>query len=111
MCDEELLAKIRAKSPQRGRRAELLTSHLLDTLLANGAVERRVGRVAVVGPVLGALFWPAAALAGLAHDAGKIPDGFQDMAYERTRRWGERHEVLSLGFLPWLIEDPELLLW
>ncbi|MFB4193612.1 CRISPR-associated helicase Cas3' [Streptomyces carpaticus] len=111
MDDNDPLKWLRAKSPQRGRPAELLTSHLLDTLRANGAVEQRIGRIEVVQRVLGHRFWPAAALAGLSHDGGKITEGFQDMVYERTRRWGERHEVLSLGFLPWLIEDPELLVW
>ncbi|MGW7516400.1 CRISPR-associated helicase Cas3' [Streptomyces sp. NPDC054796] len=105
------LTRLRAKSPQRGRPAELLTAHLGDTLTASRALERRLGRVEIAEQVLKGLFWPAAHLAGLNHDAGKIPEGFQDMVHGRRKSWGQRHEVVSLGFLPPLIEDPGLRAW
>lgn len=90
---------------------ELLTDHLYATLRSAGEVQRRIGRLDTVDSLLGERFWTAVKLAGLTHDAGKILDGFQDMVTGRTRAWGQRHEVPSLGFLPHLIEDPELLVW
>ena len=33
------------------------------------------------------------------------------MVTGRARNWGERHEVVSLGFLPHLLDDPALLEW
>ncbi|WP_399094190.1 CRISPR-associated helicase Cas3' [Streptomyces sp. BBFR2] len=105
------LTEFLAKSARANRPAELLTSHLSDTLSAAGELRRRVGRLEVAETIVGGKFWAATALAALAHDAGKLPDGFQDMLRGRTRIWGERHEVLSLGFLPHLVNDPDLLLW
>ena len=92
------LAGIWAKSPQPGAAAgELLTVHLAATLAAAQWVRARVGQV----EVLPARFWTWACLAALLHDAGKVPDGFQEMVGNGpgpARPWGERHEVLSLGF-------------
>ncbi|UQA90754.1 CRISPR-associated helicase Cas3' [Streptomyces halobius] len=107
----DLLTAFLAKSARKKRPAELLTGHLSDTLTAAGALRRRVGRLDVAETVLGGQFWTATALAALAHDAGKLPDGFQDMLRGKIRSWGERHEVLSLGFLPHLVSDPDLLIW
>lgn len=36
------------------------------------------------------------------HDFGKAATGFQDMLHGRSRRWGFRHEALSLAFVDWL---------
>jgi len=94
---------LRAKSPvERGQPGELLTSHLLRTLIALQAVRRRVGGIPGRAPE----FWTWAALAALLHDAGKLPDGFQRMignTAEPAEAWGERHEVLSLGFVDLLL--------
>ena len=90
---------LRAKSGQPG---ELLTSHLLSTLEALLAIRRRIGDI----PGLPAAFWTWAALAALLHDTGKLPDGFQRMignTDELPARWGERHEVLSLGLVHLLL--------
>ncbi|WP_103503396.1 CRISPR-associated helicase/endonuclease Cas3 [Streptomyces sp. SM14] len=100
-----------AKSAQRGRPAETLAAHLLATLRAAEALAARTGRIAAAEGPLGGAFWQAVALAALCHDAGKVPRGFQDMVCGRTEHWGERHEVLSLGFLPPLIDDAQLRSW
>ncbi|GLX95036.1 CRISPR-associated helicase Cas3' [Herbidospora sp. NBRC 101105] len=105
------LKSVYAKSRRGGRPQELLTDHLADTHSAARQVSRRVGTISGLDDGLQSLFWPAVELAGLTHDGGKIPTGFQDMLAGRVRMWGERHEVLSLGFLPSLIENPDLLLW
>ncbi|MBO4270956.1 CRISPR-associated helicase Cas3' [Microbispora triticiradicis] len=90
---------------------ERLTAHLAATLEGAVSLRRRVGEIAVAARVAERLFWPAVCLAALCHDAGKIPYGFQAMLRGRIRSWGERHEVVSLGFLPGLITDERLLVW
>lgn len=90
---------------------EKLTTHLEATLVGAEALRRRVGTIHTIEPVTQGVFWIAACLAALCHDAGKIPDGFQAMLAGRLRSWGERHEVVSLGFLPALLEDGPLLMW
>ncbi|WP_327046832.1 CRISPR-associated endonuclease Cas3'' [Microbispora sp. NBC_01189] len=90
---------------------ERLTAHLAATLEGAVALRRRVGEIAVTARVAEGTFWPVACLAALCHDAGKIPYGFQAMLRGRIRSWGERHEVVSLGFLPGLIPDERLLIW
>ncbi|WP_326695739.1 CRISPR-associated helicase Cas3' [Streptomyces sp. NBC_01766] len=81
---------------------ELLTSHLENTLHAVLNIQERVGRI----PGLPDAFWTWTASAALLHDAGKIPQGFQRMignTPQPPRIWGERHEVLSLGFIGLLL--------
>ncbi|SDG62516.1 CRISPR-associated endonuclease/helicase Cas3 [Sinosporangium album] len=95
----------------KSRPRENLTSHLAATLAGAMDLCRRVGRIAPTESVTGDRFWPAVCLAALCHDAGKTVDGFQAMLRGRIRSWGERHEVVSLGFLPGLITDEKLLLW
>lgn len=36
------------------------------------------------------------------HDFGKAANGFQAMMQRQTRKWGFRHEALSLAFVEWL---------
>ncbi|WP_381805439.1 CRISPR-associated helicase Cas3' [Streptomyces niveus] len=104
------MTDLRAKSPafaaagQPQPPGELLTSHLESTLHAVLRVQERVGRI----PGLPEDFWTWAALAALLHDTGKLPHGFQRMignTPEPPRIWGERHEVLSLGFVGLLLAD------
>ena len=87
-----------AKSPRYGGSAgEELTCHLAATLNAAIRIRDRIGDLEVVPE----RFWEWACLAALLHDAGKISDGFQAMVGNGpgpARPWGERHEVLSLGF-------------
>ncbi|WP_422770006.1 CRISPR-associated helicase Cas3' [Plantactinospora sp. WMMC1484] len=108
---EDPLRGILAKSHQAGRPTEELTDHLMDAFHGVQALRHRIGRINVAERALDGRFWPVAALAALTHDAGKIPPGFQEMVHGRTRSWGERHEVLSLGFLPPLVPDDRLLTW
>jgi len=105
------LEHVLAKSAQHGRPAEQLTVHLQATRAGATVLRHRVGRIALVEKVLGNLFWEVAELAALAHDAGKVADGFQDMIKGVRSAWGQRHEVLSLGFVPRLVSDEELRLW
>ncbi|MEU3168729.1 CRISPR-associated helicase Cas3' [Streptosporangium sp. NPDC006930] len=107
----DLKSSVYAKSSRGGRPPELLIDHLADTHVAARQISRRVGALSGLDDSLRPLFWAAVELAGLTHDGGKISTGFQDMLAGRVRMWGERHEVLSLGFLPSLIDDPDLLLW
>ncbi|MFS0697989.1 CRISPR-associated helicase Cas3' [Streptomyces nitrosporeus] len=104
------MTDLRAKSPAlsgKGQPAlpgELLTSHLENTLRAARHIQARVGRI----PGLPVAFWTWVALAALLHDAGKLPHGFQRMisnTSEPPQVWGERHEVLSLGFIGLLLSD------
>ncbi|OEV27499.1 hypothetical protein AN219_22685 [Streptomyces nanshensis] len=89
----------RAKSPgPQGQPGELLISHLENTLKAVMRVRDRIGEIPGMPPD----FWTWAMLAALLHDTGKLPDGFQrmiDNTPETPIIWGERHEVLSLGFV------------
>lgn len=94
---------LRAKSASRpGQPGELLTGHLLNTVQAVLQIRERIGVIHGLPPD----FWTWAALAALLHDAGKLPDGFQRMignTPEQPALWGERHEVLSLGFVQLLL--------
>ncbi|MFC4035126.1 CRISPR-associated helicase Cas3' [Streptomyces polygonati] len=99
------MKQLRAKSPSTpGQPGELLTSHLLNTLQALLRIRDRTGDIPGTPPG----FWTWAALACLLHDAGKLPDGFQRMIGNTNQQpvvWGERHEVLSLGFVGLLLAD------
>jgi CRISPR-associated endonuclease/helicase Cas3 len=39
------------------------------------------------------------------HDFGKAAHGFQAVMQRQTRKWGFRHEALSLAFVDWLFPD------
>lgn len=100
---EAALAAVLAKSAQRGRPAETLTDHSRSTVDTGMVVRDRIGVIAG----LPARFWVWALLAELFHDLGKVADGM-DRQLRTGVRWGQRHEVLSLGFLPHLLcELPE----
>ncbi|MFJ5064670.1 CRISPR-associated helicase Cas3' [Streptomyces nigra] len=108
MEEGSVLHEVLAKSARRGRAPEKLTVHLRAALDAAEVVARRAGRIAVVADIMPG-FWDAVRLADLLHDAGKIPIGFQQMLVGGAA-WGERHEVLSLGFVP-LVADEGLRAW
>lgn len=93
----------RAKSP-RGRRTtgELLTDHSLTTLRRADTVAARIGQL----PVGHRRFALRLRAAAFLHDTGKVAYGLQRQignTAEPAEVWGERHEVLSLGFLPTLL--------
>lgn len=100
-----VLQHVWAKSPRASEAAgELLTIHLEATLGAAVQIQERIGELAVVPRQ----FWNWVCLAALLHDAGKVADGFQAMLGNGpgpARPWGERHEVLSLGFAATLLAD------
>jgi CRISPR-associated endonuclease/helicase Cas3 len=104
------LPRVLAKSAQAGRPAESLTSHLAATMQAAAWLRDRIGRVTVLEREFGDSFWSAVLLAALAHDAGKVATGFQRLLTDSVR-WGQRHEVVSLGFLPSLVPDKSLRRW
>ncbi|MEU3565128.1 CRISPR-associated helicase Cas3' [Kitasatospora sp. NPDC006786] len=105
------LRTLLAKSARGAVPPEELTVHLAATLAAGIELARRVGRIEAAERVLDGRFWPTAQLSGLYHDGGKLPDGCQQMLLGRVRSWGERHEIVSLGFLPALVPDEQLLGW
>lgn len=92
------LAQVWAKSRDstRAARGELLTEHLTAVRDVARTLRRRVGVI----PGVPEYFWDCVVLAGLLHDAGKVPAGFQRMIGNPgpPLPWGERHEVYSLGF-------------
>jgi CRISPR-associated helicase Cas3/CRISPR-associated endonuclease Cas3-HD len=92
---DQVWAKSRARpGDQRG---ELLTEHLTAVAAAARLLRDRTGSI----PGLPEYFWDCVILAGLFHDAGKIPEGFQRMVGNPGPEtvWGHRHEVYSLGFV------------
>lgn len=87
---------------------ESLTHHSLATLIACHAIASRIGALPCITGPDGSRFWDRAAWGALAHDAGKCAHGFQSMITDRTSVWGQRHEVVSLGFLPRLLPAEDL---
>lgn len=97
------LDRVWAKSRARpgDARGELLTAHLAAARDAGEALRRRVGRISCLPDG----FWDWVELALLLHDAGKAPDGFQQMVGNPGPQvlWRQRHEVYSLGFAAHLL--------
>ncbi len=114
-----------AKSARGGQSPVGLVEHLVATAAAVRKLRRRVGTIVATsgmddrlgvaaGGVFGrdgGVFWQVVEAAAVAHDLGKVADGFQDMLAGRTRGWGHRHELLSLGFLPAVVGDVRLRDW
>ncbi|MCK2245197.1 MULTISPECIES: CRISPR-associated helicase Cas3' [unclassified Crossiella] len=108
-----LLDYVWAKSsPLKGQPGELLTEHSRTTLEFAFRIRDRIGAIPGMPPK----FWLWVLLSALCHDCGKTCGGFQCQIGNSSRpaiRWGERHEVYSLAFLPTLLQDldDEDLLW
>ncbi|WP_199742240.1 CRISPR-associated helicase Cas3' [Streptomyces triticirhizae] len=104
-ANSRVLQGLWAKEPVRPAKVgEALSDHLLNTLRAAVAIRERVGTL----PYLSDRSWTLVLLAALFHDAGKVAFGFQLMVGNGPgprRNWGERHEVLSLGFVAILLAD------
>ncbi|MFE4059979.1 CRISPR-associated helicase Cas3' [Streptomyces sp. NPDC059096] len=104
---------LRAKSKHgRQKHGETLKDHSLTTMHRGGTVTTRIGRVCV----LPEKFAVWVKLACLLHDPGKAAHGFQIQignTGQPAKEWGERHEVLSLGFLPTILSalPKEEILW
>ncbi|WP_206443220.1 CRISPR-associated endonuclease Cas3'' [Candidatus Protofrankia californiensis] len=108
-----VLATVLAKSGRggHGNHPESLTDHSAATLRAAREIERRIGRLHGLPPDIEPSLWGTVAAAALTHDAGKVATGFQQMLQGRSRTWGQRHEVVSLGFLPLLFGARPDLAW
>jgi CRISPR-associated endonuclease/helicase Cas3 len=81
------------------RPKETLTAH---TLAVVAQVERLAAQTLIQRPLL----QEQARLAAWVHDSGKLAQAFQRGLRQPKQRWGGRHEVLSLAFLPWLDVPP-----
>lgn len=94
------MSTIWAKSAARGQTSGMSlaqhTGDVLDRLHTIALAKRPSGIDKHMPQLWHVLFWSAAL-----HDAGKAAQGFQSMV-RGDKRWGERHEVLSLAFIPWL---------
>jgi len=102
------LEDIWAKSPRHGRdTGESLTDHTLRTLTRLSELGKRYGEPpdAVAPELWNWLFWAATI-----HDFGKSASGFQAMLRE-GHPWGQRHEALSLAFVPWVADTEEDCSW
>lgn len=91
--------------------------HILDRILARpgellvdhtSAVVARIGQLQCLRPLvrLQPLYDRLTCSAWL-HDSGKLAQGFQRGLRDARKRWGLRHEVLSLGFVHWLNLGPD----
>ncbi|MFI1337612.1 CRISPR-associated helicase Cas3' [Streptomyces sp. NPDC020845] len=104
---------LRAKSARHGEtEGELLTTHSLTTLRRAGTITARIGRIPGLPPRFP--LWLRAA--SFLHDTGKAAEGLQRQignTDDPPKIWGERHEILSLGFLPTVLAalEEEEILW
>ncbi len=110
-ADRNTLARLWAKSPVAGQaRGEGLTEHTVAVLRRLSGLYRTLpGLTQAVGePRL----WHRAFWACVLHDLGKAAAGFQRQLGGAARRWGHRHEVLSLAFVDWALPgDPHGRAW
>ncbi|WP_028987754.1 CRISPR-associated helicase/endonuclease Cas3 [Thermicanus aegyptius] len=95
------LESILAKSERRSEGSESLLDHTFNVILA---LKYLLDRHPHVWEFKEELFWAA-----LLHDFGKMANGFQRQL-TTDEPWGERHEVLSLSFLDWVIPPSEEIL-
>ncbi|MFE4516208.1 CRISPR-associated helicase Cas3' [Kitasatospora sp. NPDC056783] len=90
------LTDLRAKSLPR-EDPERLTTHLRTVHDTVAQLEARIGAAGIIATE--PLFWSLVRAAALLHDAGKIAEPFQRQLEPGGKRWGERHEVLSLAYV------------
>ena len=98
MRAEEILAK----GARAGARGESLVEHTARALQVLESLRRRHPHL---GQQVGDdRLWVRAERSVLVHDAGKAARPFQDYLMGKTRPWRHRHEVLSLLFLPAVVD-------
>jgi CRISPR-associated endonuclease/helicase Cas3 len=101
----ESINEIWAKSPLKGAsRGESLVDHTKRVVYNTRALHDRMPALAEICGM--PRFWHRATLAALLHDVGKCSDGFQKML-RGNGRFPFRHEVLSAGFIPWVLDADE----
>lgn len=100
---EELRTEIWAKSPVKGQsQGELLDEHTAEVLRRLAQLRRRFPRLAEQAEderLWHRMFW-----ACFLHDIGKAAPPWQSYIRGNSPRWRHRHEVVSLAFLPWVID-------
>ena len=101
------LGHLLAKSHPR----ESLVAHLTASLVAARALRQRVGQLRFLPDPLKDRFWDWVEMAAVGHDLGKTACNFQDVLNGRSAYWPHRHEVLSLGWLPTVVEDADERAW
>jgi len=87
-----------ARGTRRGQPEETLEQH---TRLVVERLSGLMNRAPHMADIAGRLdFWHVAFWAAVIHDFGKAATGFQQMLQPGGERFGHRHEVLSLAFVP-----------
>jgi CRISPR-associated endonuclease/helicase Cas3 len=100
---DKVLAELWAKSAKDSERGETLVGH---TAMVLSRLEVLFTALPGIADRLGdGRLWHRAALACLLHDFGKAAAGFQAQLRSRDKPWKQRHEVLSLAFLSWLLPN------
>jgi CRISPR-associated endonuclease/helicase Cas3 len=103
MPDDPMLAELWAKSPAApGKTGETLVEHTA-WVLTRLADQRRL-RPTLADDLKEPRLWHRLYWATFIHDWGKVARGFQEQVRFADRKWGSRHEVLSLAFLPYVAE-------
>jgi len=98
------IEEVWAKGASKGARGESLPEHTARALRVLGALRRRHPHLAAQAGDERLWLWAERSL--LVHDAGKAARPFQDYLMGKDGPWRHRHEVLSLMFVP-LIVNPE----
>lgn len=101
-----LSREIWAKSPRGGQTAgESLHTHTQLVVARLAQLRRRLPALAdaAADPEI----WQRAFWACVLHDVGKAAEPFQRVLRGEARSWGQRHEVASLAFLPWVLPEAD----
>ncbi|MFD7117927.1 CRISPR-associated helicase Cas3' [Streptomyces sp. NPDC059922] len=91
-----VLPDVRAKSAPADD-PERLTTHSRTVHGTVSQIEERLANAGILAT--DPSFWSRIRRAALLHDAGKVAEGFQQQLRPGGKRWGQRHEVLSLAYV------------
>lgn len=95
------LRNIWAKSPRPGEvEGESLATHT--RLVLDRLADQRRLHPGLAARVSAPRLWHLLFWASFFHDFGKAVNGFQRQLRSPRTSWGQRHEVVSLAFLPWV---------